>query len=216
MDIKSTYYNIEVEDSDQSNTAFVISTGKFEFKRLPFGLIGAPFTFAQAMTRVLQGFEEFVTSYFDDILVFSPSLEFHFKHLESSMKRLAEYRLPIKYSKCQFVKTEVKFIGHVINETRYKPEVTKISEIEFKRPSLVRKLRSFLGLTGFYQKFIPQYSKEIAPLSNRLKKNVKFEWSEDCESTQLESPEQSESSELPSYPDFSRLFICRLMSLILG
>ena len=63
------------------------------------------------MTHVLQGLEEFLTSYFDDILVFSPSLESHFKHLELLMKRLAEYLLPVKYSKCQFVKTEVKFIG---------------------------------------------------------------------------------------------------------
>ena len=76
IDIKSAYYNIEVEESDQSRTAFVIPTGKFEFKHSPFGLIGAPFIFAQAMTHVLQGLEEFLTSYFDDILVSSPSCIF--------------------------------------------------------------------------------------------------------------------------------------------
>ena len=161
IDIKSAYYNI-VEESDQSKTAFVIPTGKFEFKLLPFGLIGAPFTFAQAMTHVLQGLEEFLTSHFDDILVFSPSLESYFKHLELLMKRLAEYRLPIKYSKCQFVKTEVKFIGHVVNETGYKPEVTKISEIvEFKRPTSVTKLRRFLALLGFIANLFQSIAKKL-------------------------------------------------------
>ena len=142
IDIKSAYYNIEVEESDQS--------------------IGAPFTFAQAMTHVLQGLEEVLTSYFDDILVFSPSLEIHFKHLESLMKRLTEYRLPIKYSKFQFVRTEVKFIGYVINETGYKPEVTKISEIvEFKRLHLLQNYEVFLALLGFIASLFQSIAKKL-------------------------------------------------------
>ena len=95
-------------------------------------------------------------------------------------------------------------------------EVTKISEIvEFKRLTSVRKFRSFLGVTGFYRKFIPKYSKEIVPLCNLLKKNVKFEWSENCESALKFLKEQLQSPELLSYPDFSRPLFCRLMRLIL-
>ena len=175
IDIRSAYYNIEVEENDQNKTAFVVPTRKFEFKYLPFGLIGSPFTFGQAMNFVLEGMEDFLPSYFDDILIFSSTINDHLKHLDLVLKRLGDYNLAMKLSKCQFFKYEVKFVGHIVNANGYKPETQKVSEIiNFKRPSCVRELRQFLGMSGFYGKFIENYSQEVVPLCGLLKKNVPF------------------------------------------
>ena len=126
IDIRSAYYNIDVEENDQNKTAFVIPSGKFEFRYLPFGLIGAPFTFSQAMNFVLEGMEDFLANYFDDILIFSSTINDHLKHLDLVLKRLGDYNLAIKLSKCQFFKSEVKFLGHTVNKNGYKPETQKM------------------------------------------------------------------------------------------
>ena len=175
VDIKSAYYNIEVEENDQTKTAFVILTRKFEFRYLPFSLIGASFTFAQAMNFVLEGMEDFLASHFDDILIFNSTINDHLKHLDLVLKRLGSYNLAIKISKCQFFESEVKFVGHIVNANSYKPETQEVSEIiNFKRPNCVRELRQFHGMSGFYKKFIENYSQGVVPLCGLLKENVPF------------------------------------------
>ena len=175
---------------------------------MPFGLIGAPFTFDQAMTNVLENMDEFLASYFDDILVFSSDLTQHFRHLELLFERLGKYKLPTKYSKCQFIKQEATFVSHKVNRAGHAPETIKVKEIiDFKRPSNVTELRSFLGMSGFYRTFMKDYSRETVPLCELFKKKAKFDWTENCESAFQYLKEHLENPQLLSFPDFSRPFI---------
>ncbi|KAM2418624.1 hypothetical protein ACFX1W_025288 [Malus domestica] len=183
LDLRSGYYQVRIAPGDESKTAMVTRYGAFEYKVMPFGLTNAPATFCTLMNKVFHPYlDKFVVVYIDDIVVYSKTLEEHVKHLRIVFKTLREHELYVKKEKCSFATKEVEFLGHKIKEGKLMMEKGKIKAIqEWEPPTKVPTLRSFLGLTNYYRRFIKGYSAIAAPLTDLLKKNKTWEWTDRCQ-----------------------------------
>ncbi|CAN6708067.1 unnamed protein product [Malus baccata var. baccata] len=183
LDLRSGYYQVRIAPGDESKTAMVTRYGSFEYKVMPFGLTNAPATFCTLMNKVFHPYlDKFVVVYIDDIVVYSKTLEEHVEHLRIVFKTLREHELYVKKEKCSFATKEVEFLGHKINEGKLMMEKGKIKAIqEWEPPTKVLTLRSFLGLANYYQRFIKGYSAIAAPLTDLLKKNKAWEWTDRCQ-----------------------------------
>jgi hypothetical protein len=149
--------------------------GLFQFKRLPMGLANSPGTFQRVMEAVLRGLSwKSCLVYLDDIIVFSKTFDEHVMHLEEVFERLAAADLKLKAEKCKFACKELRYLGHVVSESGIRPDPEKVNAVQdFPIPSNLKELRAFLGLSGYYRKFIPGYSGIAAPLYALTKKDVK-------------------------------------------
>ena len=150
---------------------------------MPFGLTNAPAMFMDLMNRVFRRYlDKFVVVFIDDILIYSSSEEEHKRHLRMVLQTLREHQLYAKLSKCEFWLREVVFLGHIISSEGILVDPKKIEAvIKWERPSTVTEIRSFLGLAGYYRRFIERFS-TIATLLTRLtRKNVTWEWLKECE-----------------------------------
>ena len=183
IDLKSGYHQLKVRENDVSKTAFRMRYGHYEFLVMPSGLTNAPVAFMDLMNRVFSPYlDKFVIVFIDDILVYSGSPEEHAKHLRTVLQILRERQLYAKFSKCQFWLDKVAFLGHVISAEGISVDPQKIEAIvNWKPPTNVSEVRSFLGLAGYYKKFVKGFSKIETPLTNLLKKDQKFEWSDTCQ-----------------------------------
>jgi hypothetical protein len=181
LDLRSGYYQIRVRLEDVAKTTFQTHEGHYEFKVIPFGLTNAPTTFQEMMNELFHPYlRKFVLVFFDDILIYSKTWTKHLKHLEQVLSLLEENQFYAKRSKCTFGKDEVEYLGHIISKEGVKVDPKKIKAIiEWSKPKSISKLRGFMGLTGYYRRFIKNYAHIIAPLTNLLKKNS-FHWSEEA------------------------------------
>jgi hypothetical protein len=209
LDFASGYWQIKVKEEDVAKTAFVCKRGLYEFVRMPFGLCNAPGTFQRAMDILLSGLNWKISLiYIDDILVFSATFEQHLKDLESVLKRLSEVQFTVKLSKCFFGQEEVAYLGHLVGSQGIKPDPSKLKAVEgFPVPTNLTEVRSFLGLTTYYHRFVPSYSTVAEPLYRLQKKNVHFEWTADCQSAFERIKVLLVSSPTLRYPDFKREFV---------
>ena len=150
---------------------------------MSFGLTNAPAAFMNLMNRVFRPFlDRFVIVFIDDILVYSRSKADHVRHLRLVLQTLREHQLYAKFSKCEFWLEEVAFLGHVISKAGIQEDPKKIEAItEWQRPTTVTEVRSFLGLAGYYRRFVKDFSRIAAPLTRLTQKNVKFVWTDKCE-----------------------------------
>ena len=156
---------------------------KFEFKVCPFGLAQAPAYFQRLVNEVLRGLP-FAFGYLDDILVFSPDMETHLKHVRQLFDRLREADLKLKESKCNFLKAHVQYLGHLVSGKGIEPVPEKLESIKnMPSPTTPKEIKQFLGLIGYYRKFIPKFSDVARPLTNLTKKDVPFEWTPECQMT---------------------------------
>ena len=157
--------------------------GHYEFLVMSFGLTNAPAAFMDLMNRVFKPFlDRFVIVFIDDILMYSHSREEHQEHLRVVLETLRAHKLFAKFSKCEFWLSSVSFLGHVISDKGISMDPKKIEVVhDWKRPTTVTKIRSFLGLAGYYRRFVENFSKIAAPLTKLTQKNVKFVWSNACE-----------------------------------
>ena len=154
LDLASGYWQIDMDTEDREKTAFTIpGEGRFEFTRMPFGLKNAPATFQRTMEIVLRGLiGKICFVYLDDVIIIGSSFENHLENLETVLGRLRAVGLKIKLSKCQFVRKEVKYLGHIVSSDGIKPNPEKVEAIKnFPRPSNIRTVRGFLGLVGYYR-----------------------------------------------------------------
>ncbi|KAL0544452.1 hypothetical protein IC582_019567 [Cucumis melo] len=176
------YYQVRIKQGDEAKTACVTRYGAYEFLVMPFGLTNAPATFCTLMNKLFQSFlDRFVVVYLDDIVVYSQTLEEHVQHLRQVFQVLRDNELYIKLEKCSFAKQEVEFLGHWIKEGKLMMDNAKVRAIlEWKAPTKVPELRSFLGFVNYYRRFIKGYSGIAAPLTNLLKKNQTWDWTEEC------------------------------------
>lgn len=179
IDLRSGYHQIRISPEDVPKTAFRTRYGHFEFLVLPFGLTNAPGTFMHLMHQTFREFlDEFVLVFLDDILIFSKTLEEHERHVTAVLQKLRDSKLYAKESKCEFFKTEVEFLGHHVGRNGVRMMDDKIEAINaWPIPTKVTDVRSFLGTAGYYRKFIRDFSRVAAPLSNLTHDNVKFVWS---------------------------------------
>ncbi len=171
LDLKSGYYQIEMEEEDKQKTAFWCPLGFYEFNRMPQGICNAPATFQRLMEKCIgdMAFTD-VLVYLDDLLVFSKTLEEHEEKLDRLLSRLEEYGLKLNPEKCQFIQPSVKCLGHVVSARGVETDPDKVKAVKtWPRPQHVRQLKSFLGFAGYYRRFIQGYSKIAKPLTDLMK-----------------------------------------------
>ncbi|XP_058185964.1 uncharacterized protein LOC131303212 [Rhododendron vialii] len=183
IDLRSGYHQLRVRREDIPKTAFCTRYGHYEFVVMPFGLTNAPATFMDLMNRIFRAYlDRFVVVFVDDILIYSPSEEEHQTHLSIVLELLREHRLYAKLSKCEFWLSEVKFLGHVVSKDGVSVDPGKIESVmNWKRPKNVFEIRSFLGLAGYYRRFVLDFSRLAAPLTKLTHKGTRFVWSDACE-----------------------------------
>jgi hypothetical protein len=183
IDLRSGYHQIKIRASDIPKTAFSTRYEMYEYLVMSFGLTNVPAYFMYLMNSVFMlELDKFVVVFIDDILVYSRNEEEHDGHLHVILQRLREHRLYAKLSKCDFWLKEIKFLGHTISHEGVVVDPDKVQEVmDWKPPTTVRQIRSFLGLAGYYQRFIPNFSRIAKPMMELLKKEAKFEWGQKCE-----------------------------------
>lgn len=171
LDLKSGFHQIPLKESDVEKTAFSINNGKYEFTRLPFGLKNAPSIFQRALDDILRDhIGKTCYVYIDDIVVFSKTEEEHARHIEDVFKTLFDANMKVQLDKCHFFKQEVEFLGFIISSEGIKTNPAKVEAIQnFPLPRTLRDLRSFLGLSGYYRRFVQDYAKLAKPLTALLR-----------------------------------------------
>lgn len=182
LDLASGYHQIRITDEDVPKTAFRTPMGHYQFRVLCFGLTNAPSTFQAVMNRLLEPFiGKFALVYMDDVLIYSKSSADHAEHVSLVLQKLREHRLFANRSKCEFCKTEISFLGHVVFSQGLKVDPRKVSTVQnWPAPSDVSQVRAFLGLGNYFRRFIQGYSNLVRPLNDLLKKGVPFRWDVRC------------------------------------
>ena len=170
-----------MHQEDIEKTAFRTHHGHFEFLVMPFGLTNAPAMFQSLMNAVLQPYlHKFVLVFFDDILIYSPSWTTHLQHVKAVLLALRAHRLRLKHSKCSFAESSVAYLGHVISAEGVAMDVSKVDAITtWPQPRSTRGLCGFLGLAGYYRRFIKDYGAIAAPLTQLLRRDA-FNWSDEA------------------------------------
>ncbi|PKU68622.1 RNA-directed DNA polymerase [Dendrobium catenatum] len=183
IDLRSGYHQLRIKEEDIAKTAFRIRYGHYEFVVMSFGVTNAPAIFMDLMNIIFKPFLDiFVIVFIDDILNYSSDKESHSSHLQAVLQTLKENKLYAKFSKCEFWLSSVNFLGHVISGEGISVDQNKIQAIsDWPRPTTVSEVRSFLGLAGYYKRFVEGFSQIAMPLSRLTQKAIKFEWSNQCE-----------------------------------
>ncbi|GFX09898.1 retrovirus-related Pol polyprotein from transposon 297 [Trichonephila clavipes] len=178
MDLRSGYWQIEIDEADREKTAFITPEGLYEFKVMPFGLCNAPATFERMMDNLLRNFKwTMCLCYLDDIIVFSETFEDHLIRIRLVLKCLQEAGLKLNSKKCLFAAQEVKILGHHVSSNGVRPDPDKIKAVRnFPPPKNIHDIRSFLGLCSYFRRFIKGFCYLAEPLQSLLKSGVEFHW----------------------------------------
>ena len=181
LDLWSGYYHIGLSESVKPKTAFVVSgMGKFEFNRVPFGLAQAPTYFQRLINEFLTDCN-FAMGYLDDIIIFSKTEEEHLQHLEEIFEYLRKAGVKLKLQKCSFFKKHIQYLGHLISDEGIQPLPEKLESIaKMPVPQNAKQVKQFLGLVGYYRKFVPCFSDIARPLTQLTQKNEGFNWTTEC------------------------------------
>ena len=208
IDLRSGYHQIKIRSEDIPKTAFSTRYGLYEYLVMSFGLTNAPAHFMYLMNSVfMPELDKFVVVFIDDILIYSKTKEEHAEHLRIVLQRLRDHQLYAKFSKCEFWLNKVPFLGHVISEEGIAVDPGKVQEVlEWKAPKCVKDIRSFLGLAGYYRRFIPNFSKISKPMTELLKKDQKFEWDEECEQAFRTLKKHLTTAPVLAQPDITKSF----------
>jgi hypothetical protein len=183
LDAKGAYNLIRIAAGNEWKTAFRTRYGHYEYLVMPFGLTNAPATFQAYINDVLKKhLDHFVVVYLDDILIYSKNYSEHVEHVKLVMEDLRKAKIQLKLSKCTFHAKEVEFLGFIVNKDGVKMDDNKVKSImEWKSPRTVKDIQSFLGFANFYRRFIKGFSKIVSPITQLLKKDIKFEWDDKAE-----------------------------------
>lgn len=209
LDLASGFHQIEINPNDIPKTAFSVENGHYEFVRMPFGLKNAPSTFQRVMDNILLGIQnERCLVYMDDIIVYSPTIHEHITRLTEVFKRLRKANLKIQPDKCEFLRKEVAYLGHLITEEGVKTNPAKVQCIQnFPIPTNEKEIKSFLGLTGYYRRFIPNFAKISKPLTRLLQKDIPFQFDSECMSSFNDLRNALTSDPILIYPNFDETFV---------
>ena len=181
IDLRSGYYHIGLMRESRAKSAFVVPMGKWQFKHTPFRLSQAPAYFQLLIDKVLMGCSSFAMGYLDDIIIFSKTEEEHLQHLEEIFVRLRKFGLKMKREKCSFFKKHIQYLGHLVSEKGFEPLPEKLESIrKMPAPRTAKEVKQFLGLIGYYRKFVPRFVDISRPLTKLMCHNVVFKWTDQC------------------------------------
>ncbi|GJZ35607.1 putative reverse transcriptase domain-containing protein [Tanacetum coccineum] len=209
IDLRSGYHQLRVRDEDIPKTAFRTRYGHYEFQVMPFGLTNAPAVFMDLMNRVCRPYlDKFVIVFIDDILIYSKTKEEHDAHLRLILELLKKEELYAKFSKCDFWLSKVQFLGHVIDSEGIHVDPAKIESIkDWESPKTPTEIRQFLGLAGYYRRFIEGFSKIAKPMTKLTQKSVKFNWGEKEETAFQTLKQKLCSAPILALPEGSENFV---------
>jgi hypothetical protein len=178
IDLMFGYYQLKIRSKDVPKMTFVTRYGQYEFTVMPFGLTNTPAYFMNLMNKVfMEELDKFFIVFIDDILVYSQSGLEHGHHLRIVLEKLQAHQLFAKFTKCEFWLQKVSFLGHILTAEGVAVDPKKVTAVaNWKGPTTVTKIQSFLGLAGYYRRFIEGFSKIVRPMMKLLQKDQKFDW----------------------------------------
>ena len=209
LDLKSGYWHLPITEQDKAKTAFRTSGDQlYEFNQVPFGLCNAPAAFSCLMDRVFAGLHwEMCLFYLDDIIVFSSTWEEHLARLRQVFEGLRHANLKLGADKCTFAAKEVSYLGHRVTEEGLLPDSSLLAAIrEIPPPKTATEVRSFLGLAGYYQRYVKGFAAIAGPLHALTRKDAVFHWSAECQATFDQLKHLLTTSLITAFPDFSQAF----------
>jgi hypothetical protein len=216
LDLRSGYWQVEMDKESKEKTAFITHKGLNEFNVMPYGLTNAPATFQRLMDIVLAGLKwQSCLVYIDDVVIYSPTFEQHLIDLKNVFQALKEANLTLKASKCCFCRKEMKYLGHIITQDGIKPDPTLTKAVsDFPQPKTIKDVQSFLGLSGYYRRFIKDYAKIAEPLIEQLRqlkeKNYHLNWTTKCTTAFETLKKKLTNAPIMSTPNFNEPFILEL------
>ena len=208
LDLFTGYWQVEVEEGDRAKTAFATRRGLFQFRQMPFGLCTAPATFQRLMETVLAGLQwEICLVYLDDVIVFGKTFEGMLQNLRTVFDCLANAGLKLKPKKCALFSKQVRYLGHVISGEGVATDPEKVAAVaQWPTPISLKEVRSFLGLCGYYRRYIEGFA-SIAKCLHSLSENDKpFVWSKDCQEAFDTLKGKLTNAPILAHPDFSQPF----------
>ena len=207
LDLCTGYHHIPLDRSSIPKTAFNSSFGKYEYVKVPFGLAQAPAYFQELMTGILKDFP-FAIAYFDDIIIFSKTPLEHLSHIHMVFEKLKTANLSMKKSKCSFFSKEIQYLGHILSATGIWPLRSKTHTIQHMYPPTTPKqVRSFLGLVGYYRKFIKGFAKIAKPLTLLTRQQVKFNWTPEHQAAFIHLKDAIVQAPILHYPNPNKTYI---------
>ncbi|GJS59508.1 hypothetical protein Tco_0654292 [Tanacetum coccineum] len=209
IDLRSGYHQLRVRDEDIPKMAFRTHYGHYKFQVMPFRLSNAPAVFMDLMNRVCRPYlDKFMIVFIDDILIYSKTKEEHDAHLRLVLELLKKEELYAKFSKCDFWLSKVQFLGHVIDSEGIHVDPAKIESIkEWESPKTPTEIHQFLGLAGYYRRFIEGFSKIARPMTKLTQKSVKFNWGEKEETAFQTLKQKLCSAPILALPEGSENFV---------
>ena len=209
LDLLSGYWQIPLSERAKEKTAFITSTGLYQWKVMPFGLCNAPASFQRMMDVILAGLKwNCSLVYLDDVIVFSKTFHEHLRDLQKVFDRLHESDLILSPSKCTLCSKRVKYLGHIVSSEGIECDPKKVESIrDFPQPTNSTEARSFVGLAGYYRRFIYQFSARITPILELTKDKVPFVWTEECEKSFKDIKTAMQKAPILRHPNFKKPFI---------
>ena len=208
VDLQQGFLQIPLAEESRPLTAFSTSHGRYHYRRMPFGLKSSPVTFVRLMDLVLGDLmNKGVFVYIDDLILCSNTVEEHIKLLKEVLTRLRKAGLKLKLSKCKFMQKKIDYLGHTLSEEGIQVNDLKVKAIrDYPVPCDKKAVKSFLGLSGFYRNYIKNYATTASPLTNLLKEDTPFVWTEEQQSAFEELKDKLSSPPVLAFPDFSQPF----------
>jgi hypothetical protein len=199
---------MKIRPSDIPKTAFTTRYGLYEYTVMSFGLTNAPAYFMYLMNKIFMEYsDKFVVVFIDDILIYSKNEEEHEEHLRLVLQKLREHELYAKFTKCEFWLREVSFLGHIITNGGIAVDPSKVSDVlKLEPPRTVSEIRTFLGLAGYYRRFIEGFSKIVKPLTTLIEKDREFKWTRACQSSFKELKKRLTTTPVLVMPDLQKSF----------
>ena len=206
LDLGKAFWQVPFSDSSKQKAAIITQNGIFEFQTMPFGLSGAPATFQSLMMKVLKAVVwKYALCYVDDVIIFSRNFKEHLKLIDKILKPIKNAGLNISPNKCKFAQQKVHYLGHILGRNGIETDERKVKKIKNLVPPKDQKgVKSLIGLTNYYKKYILRYSKICSPLFELLKKDKPFIWTGECQAALDKLKTALTTAPILAFPDMEK------------